>query len=113
MTRRFPLFPPTCGRFTDISNVGQVRTDRLPISEPLWPAAEVARERGIYLTAKTLHLEWGKPEQSFHLFDRGYLQSTLDSALTRICALFITRTKKIIQSHRRSSHHVERSTKVG
>ncbi|MGD0009047.1 MAG: hypothetical protein ABSE93_10950 [Terriglobia bacterium] len=36
---------------------------RLPIPEPLWAAAELAREHGIYPTAKALHMEYGKPKQ--------------------------------------------------
>ena len=36
-------------------------TGRLPIPEPLWAeAAELARERGINVIAKALHLEYGK-----------------------------------------------------
>ena len=36
-------------------------TGRLPIPEPLWAAAaELAREHGIFPTAKALHLEYGK-----------------------------------------------------
>jgi hypothetical protein len=39
-------------------------TGRLPIPEPLWAAAaELAREHGIYPTAKALHLEYGKLKQ--------------------------------------------------
>jgi hypothetical protein len=34
---------------------------RMPIPEPLWAAAaEVAREHGVFPTAKALHLEYGK-----------------------------------------------------
>src|ERR1019366_3700212 len=37
---------------------------RLPIPEPLWAAAaELAREHGIFPTAKALHLEYGKLKQ--------------------------------------------------
>jgi len=37
------------------------RTGRLPIPEPLWAsAAEVAREHGVFHTAKVLRLEYGK-----------------------------------------------------
>lgn len=36
-------------------------TGRLPIPEPLWAAAaEVAREHGVFRTAKVLSLEYGK-----------------------------------------------------
>jgi len=36
-------------------------TRRLPIPEPLWmAAAEVAREHGVFRTAKVLNLEYGK-----------------------------------------------------
>lgn len=36
-------------------------TGRLPIPEPLWAAAaEVAREQGVFPTAKALRLEYGK-----------------------------------------------------
>lgn len=36
-------------------------TGRLPIPEPLWAAAaDVAREHGVFQTAKFLHLEYGK-----------------------------------------------------
>lgn len=36
-------------------------TGRLPIPKPLWAAAvELAREHGIFHTAKVLHLEYGK-----------------------------------------------------
>ena len=36
-------------------------TGRLPIPEPLWAsAAEVAREHGVFHTAKVLRLEYGK-----------------------------------------------------
>ena len=39
-------------------------TGRLPIPERLWAAAaELAREHGIYPTAKALHLEYGKLKQ--------------------------------------------------
>ena len=37
---------------------------RVPIPEPLWAAAaELAREHGIFPTAKALHLEYGKLKQ--------------------------------------------------
>jgi hypothetical protein len=42
-------------------------TGRLPIPQPLWAAAaEVAREHGVFRTAKVLSLEYGKltPEKS-------------------------------------------------
>ena len=39
-------------------------TGRLPIPEPLWAAAaELAREHGIFPTAKALRLEYGKLKQ--------------------------------------------------
>jgi hypothetical protein len=39
-------------------------TGRLPIPERLWrAAAELARERGVFATAKALHLEYGKLKQ--------------------------------------------------
>jgi hypothetical protein len=39
----------------------QSHTGRLPIPEPLWSAAaEVAREHGVFRTAKVLSLEYGK-----------------------------------------------------
>jgi hypothetical protein len=39
-------------------------TGRLPIPERLWAAAaELAREHGIFPTAKALHLEYGKLKQ--------------------------------------------------
>ena len=39
----------------------RAHTGRLPISEPLWAAAaEVAREHGVFHTAKVLRLEYGK-----------------------------------------------------
>ena len=39
-------------------------TGRLPIPEPLWAAAaEVAREQGVFPTAKALRLEYGKLKQ--------------------------------------------------
>jgi len=41
-----------------------LHTGRLPIPERLWAvAAELAREHGIYPTAKALHLEYGKLKQ--------------------------------------------------
>jgi len=39
-------------------------TGRLPIPEPLWAAAaEVARQQGVFPTAKALRLEYGKLKQ--------------------------------------------------
>lgn len=39
-------------------------TGRLPIPEGLWAAAaELAREHGVFATAKALHLEYGKLKQ--------------------------------------------------
>jgi hypothetical protein len=39
-------------------------TGRLPIPERLWTAAaELAREHGVFSTAKALHLEYGKLKQ--------------------------------------------------
>ena len=39
-------------------------TGRLPIPERLWTAAaELAREQGVFATAKALHLEYGKLKQ--------------------------------------------------
>jgi len=39
-------------------------TGRLPIPERLWAAAaELAREHGVFATAKALHLEYGKLKQ--------------------------------------------------
>jgi hypothetical protein len=39
----------------------RAHTGRLPIPEPLWAsAAEVAREHGVFHTAKVLRLEYGK-----------------------------------------------------
>jgi hypothetical protein len=39
-------------------------TGRLPIPEPLWAAAaEIAREQGVFPTAKALRLEYGKLKQ--------------------------------------------------
>jgi len=32
----------------------------VPIPEPLWAAGELAREHGVFPTAKALHLEYGK-----------------------------------------------------
>jgi len=41
-----------------------LHTGRLPIPEPLWAAAaEVAREQGVFPTAKALRLEYGKLKQ--------------------------------------------------
>jgi hypothetical protein len=46
------------GRFT---RWRKSHTGRLPIPEPLWAAAaEVAREHGVFRTAKVLSLEYGK-----------------------------------------------------
>jgi hypothetical protein len=39
-------------------------TGRLPIPECLWTAAaELARQHGVFATAKALHLEYGKLKQ--------------------------------------------------
>jgi hypothetical protein len=41
-----------------------LHTGRLPVPEPLWAAAaEVAREQGVFPTAKALRLEYGKLKQ--------------------------------------------------
>ena len=45
-------------------------TGRLPIPEPLWAAAaELAREHGVFPTAKALHLEYGKLKQQVEAAD--------------------------------------------
>ena len=36
---------------------------RVPFPDALWAAAELAREHGIFPTAKALHLEYGKLKQ--------------------------------------------------
>ena len=45
-------------------------TGRLPIPEPLWAAAaELAREHGVFPTAKALRLEYGKLKQQVEAAD--------------------------------------------
>jgi len=47
-----------CRRFEHWRNSHQ---GRLPIPQPLWnAAAKMAREHGVFRTAKALHLEYGK-----------------------------------------------------
>ena len=63
MSTKTPLEIPAdlrriCRRFERWRNGHKVR---LPIPEGLWAsAAEVAREHGVFRTAKVLHLEYGK-----------------------------------------------------
>ena len=65
MANEIPDIPPDMQRFIGVSSGGGVRTPgRLPIPDRLWTAAaELAREHGIFPTAKALHLEYGKLKQ--------------------------------------------------
>jgi len=65
MINEIPVIPPNMRRvYRRLKRWRGSHTGRLPIPEPLWAAAaELAREHGIYPTAKALHLEYGKLKQ--------------------------------------------------
>lgn len=65
MASEFPAIPPYMRKvLRRLKPWRSAHTGRLPIPEPLWAAAaELAREHGIFPTAKALRLEYGKPKQ--------------------------------------------------
>ena len=65
MANEIPVIPPDMRKvFRRLQRWRSSHTGRLPIPEPLWAAAaELAREHGIFPTAKALHLEYGKLKQ--------------------------------------------------
>jgi hypothetical protein len=65
MANEFPAISPSMRKvYRRLKRWRSAHTGRLPIPEPLWAAAaELAREHGIYPTAKALHLEYGKLKQ--------------------------------------------------
>ena len=61
MASEIRAIPPNMRKvFRRLKRWRRSHTGRLPIPEPLWTAAELAREHGIFPTAKALHLEYGK-----------------------------------------------------
>ena len=65
MANEIPVIAPDMQKvFRRLQRWRSSHTGRLPIPEPLWAAvAELAREHGIFPTAKALHLEYGKLKQ--------------------------------------------------
>jgi len=64
MASEIRAIPPNMRKvFRRLKRWRRSHTGRLPIPEPLWTAAELAREHGIFPTAKALHLEYGKLKQ--------------------------------------------------
>jgi len=65
MANEIPVIPPDMRKvYRRLQRWRSSHTGRLPIPEPLWAAAaELAREHGIFPTAKALHLEYGKLKQ--------------------------------------------------
>ncbi|MGD0324624.1 MAG: hypothetical protein ABSD45_12895 [Terriglobia bacterium] len=62
MTSEFPVIPPNMRKvYRRLKRWRNAHTGRLPILGPLWAAeVELAREDGIFPTAKVLRLEYGK-----------------------------------------------------
>lgn len=62
MTSEIPDIPPSMRKvYRRLNRWRSARTGRLPIPERLWTAAaDMAREQGVFPTAKALHLEYGK-----------------------------------------------------
>ncbi len=62
MASEIPNIPPNMRKvYRRLKRWRSAHTGRLPIPEPLWEAAaQLAREHGIFPTAKALHLEYGK-----------------------------------------------------
>ena len=55
------MFRTACAGFTDASTMAEVAYRAAADSGPLWAAAaEVARDHGVFRTAKVLGLEYGK-----------------------------------------------------
>ena len=55
------IFLMACACSTAFTRWRKSHTGRLPIPDPLWAAAaEMAREHGVFRTAKVLSLEYGK-----------------------------------------------------
>ncbi|HEV2690171.1 MAG TPA: hypothetical protein VGV35_16550 [Bryobacteraceae bacterium] len=65
MTREIPVIPPNMLKvYQRLKRWRGSHTGRLPIPERLWTAAtKLAREHGIFHTAKVLRLEYGKLKQ--------------------------------------------------
>jgi hypothetical protein len=65
MANEIPVIPPDMRKVPRrLQRWRSSHTGRSPIPEPLWAAtAELAREHGIFSTAKALHLEFGKLKQ--------------------------------------------------
>jgi hypothetical protein len=65
MASEFPVIPSHMRKvYLRLKRWRSSHTGRLPIPERLWAeAAELAREYGIFPTAKALHLEYGKLKQ--------------------------------------------------
>jgi hypothetical protein len=70
MASDFPVIPLNRRkRFRRLKRWRSTHTGRRPIPESLWAAAaNLAREHGIYPTAKALHLEYGKLKQRAEAF---------------------------------------------
>jgi hypothetical protein len=65
MASTIPVIPPNMRKvYQRLKRWRSSHARRVPIPESLWAAAaELAREHGIYPTAKALHLEYGKLKQ--------------------------------------------------
>jgi hypothetical protein len=65
MAKEIPVILPDLRKVSGrLPRWGSSHTGRLPIAERLWAAAaELAREHGIFFTAKAWHLEYGKLKQ--------------------------------------------------
>jgi len=65
MASRIPVIPPNMRKaYRGLKRWRSSHARRVPIPESLWSAAaELAREHGIYPTAKVLHLEYSKLKQ--------------------------------------------------
>ena len=86
------------GRFARWRNS---HTGRLPIPEPLWAAAaEVAKEHGVFRTAKVLSLEYGKLKRL----------TTESQTSGRPFQSFSQLTKRILSSARYTNPAIRRTT---
>ncbi len=65
MANEFPDIPHNLRKvYRRFERWRSAHTGRLPIPERLWAAAaELAREHGVFITAKALRLEYGKLKQ--------------------------------------------------
>ena len=71
MANKIPIIPPDMRKvYLRLKRWRRSHTGRLPIPEPLWAAAaELAREHGVFPTAKALRLEYGKLKQQVEAAD--------------------------------------------